>query len=403
MTVSQAFPSHVPPELVMEFPLTTRTLNYENPFNTLVPELHKGPSIFWSTNAFPGPTGGWVIRRQEDLKSLYEHTAEFVKRGNTGFSALIGEDWDIVPSELDAPKHTAFRRALEPVFSPKRMAELESKVLNRASDLIAKFKDKGEVEFIKAFATPFPCTIVLDLLGLPQDRLDEFLDWEYGLIHKESLEERKQAVMSVRNCLWEEIEKREKNPTDDLISNALNLEADGRKWTRDEVFGHCFNLFIGGLDTVTANLGLHFTHLATHLDDQRELREDPQKIDLAIPELMRAYAAVTTARVCAKDFTLHGVTIKAGDLVAMSTPLGSNDPEVYDAPELVKIDRRPLHLSFGHGIHRCLGAHLARRELKVAMTEMLQQLPEFRLKPGTKVGYYMSNVIHVDKLPLVWS
>lgn len=401
-TPQSAVPSHVPPELVMEFPVTTRKLSYENPFKTIIPKLHEGPKIFWGTNVNPGPTGGWVVRRNEDLKAIYENTVDFIKRGNTGFSAMIGEDWDIVPSELDPPKHTAFRRALDPVFSPKKMAELEQKVLSRASDLVAKFKDKGEVEFVEAFATPFPCTIVLDLLGLPQERLSEFLEWEYGLIHKEDIGERREAVMNVRNCLWEEINKREKDPGDDLISNALRMEADGRKWTKDEVFGHCFNLFIGGLDTVTANLSLHFAHLATHLDDQRYLRENPDKVETAVPELMRAYAAVTTARVCDKPFTLHGVTIQPGDLVSMSTPLGSNDPEAYDNPQKVDFNRRPLHLSFGHGIHRCLGAHLARRELKFAIIEVLKELPEFRLKPGTDIGYYMSNVIHIPKLPLVW-
>ena len=258
------------------------------------------------------------------------------------------------------------------------------------------------MEFIKAFATPFPCTIVLDLLGLPQERLSESLEWEYGLIHCNSANERKQALLKVKAYLLEEISKREKNPTDDLISNALSMVTEGRKWTADEVFGHCFNLFIGGLDTVTANLGLHFYHLATHLDHQRYLRQNPEKIDIAIPELMRAYAAVTTARVCAKDYTLHGITIKKGDLVSMPTPLGSNDPEAYEHPDEVKLDRRSIHLSFGHGIHRCLGAHLARRELKVAMTEMLQKIPEFTLKPDAKVGFLMSNVIHIDNLPLVW-
>lgn len=402
MNVKSTIPAHVPPELAMEFPLTTRTISYENPFSETIPRIHSGPDIFYATNVALGQPGAWMLRRQADLKRVYENTVDFIKRGNTGFSAMIGEDWDIVPSELDPPKHTAFRRALDPIFSPRKMAELEHKVADRANELIAKFKHKGEVEFVEAFATPFPCTIVLDLLGLPQQRLAEFLEWEFGLIHADTVEARRAAVLNVRNYLWQVIEEREKCPGDDLISNALQMQADGRKWTKGEVFGHCFNLFIGGLDTVTANLGLHFNHLATHLDDQRYLRENPDKVDIAVPEFMRAYGAVTTFRVCAKAFEIHGVTLQPGDLVAMSTSLGSNDPEVYPQPEKVDFERRPVHLSFGHGIHRCLGAHLARRELKIAMLEMLKQLPEFSIKPGTRTGYYMSNVIHIDHLHLVW-
>lgn len=401
-TTSKPLPSNVPPELAMEFPLTTRVVSYTNPFTETIPKIHEGPDIFWGTNIFPGPSGGWVIRRQEDLIKVYENTTDYIKKGNAEFSTMIGEDWDVIPTELDPPKHTMFRKALEPVFSPKKMAELESKVAGRADEFIDKFKNKGEVEFIKEFATPFPCTIVLDLLGLDCARLDEFLGWEYDLLHTDNMQARQQAIRTLKAFLMEEIADREKSPKDDLITNALNMEADGRKWTREEVFGHCFNLFIGGLDTVTANLGHHFHHLATHLDDQKTLRDNPGQIGLAVLELMRAYGTVTSMRICANDIVVNGVTIKKGDRVAMSTPLASNDPEVYEAPHEVRLDRRPVHMSLGHGIHRCLGAHLARRELNVAIKEMLAALPEFTLKPGFKVPYLMSNVLHVQELQLVW-
>lgn len=399
---AQPLPSHVPPELAMEFPLTTRIISEVNPFKELVPKLHQGPDIFWGTNIFPGPSGGWVLRRQEDLIKVYENTTDFIKKGNGEYSSMIGESWDVIPTELDPPKHTAFRRALEPVFSPKNMAALKDKVANRADELIDKFKHKGHVEFIKEFATPYPCTIVLDLLGLDCARLDEFLGWEHSLLHSNDMAARQNAIRTLKAFLMEQIEDREKNPRDDLISNALTMEADGRKWTKTEVFGHCFNLFIGGLDTVTANLGHHFHHLATHLDDQKTLRDDPSKVGMAVLELMRAYGTVTSMRICAKDIEINGVTIKAGDRVAMSTPLGSNDPAVYENPQEVRLDRRPVHVSLGHGIHRCLGAHLARRELNIAIESMLAALPEFTLKPGFKVPYLMSNIIHVQSLELVW-
>lgn len=396
-------PSHVPPELAMEFPLTTRKIAYVNPHKVIIPQLHKGPDIIYATNIFPvAPGGGWVLRRAEDMKKVYEDNEHFIKKGNAQFASMIGESWDVIPTELDPPKHTAFRRALEPVFSPRRMAELETKVSGRAEELISKFKKKGHVEFVKDFAVPFPVSIILDLLGLPQERMDEFMGWEHNLLHTSVFEDRKNAVATLKAFIYDEIAKREKNPTDDLISSTLNMEAEGRKWTREEVFGHIFNLFIGGLDTVTANLGHQFHHLATHLDDQRTLRENPAMVEQAVLELMRAYAAVTTMRICSKEITIHGVTIKPGDRVALCTPLGSNDPELFENPTEVILDRRPVHLSLGHGIHRCLGAHLARRELKVAITDMLAELPEFRLKPGFQVPYLMSNVMHVNELQLEW-
>ncbi|KJS04641.1 MAG: hypothetical protein VR73_14085 [Gammaproteobacteria bacterium BRH_c0] len=396
-------PSHVPPELAMPFLLTSREISYLHPHKEVVPKIHEGPPIFFGTNVFPVPPRGcWVLTRAEDLKKVYENNVDFIKKGNSMFAPMIGETWDVIPTELDPPKHTAFRRVLEPGFSPREMAKQETKISTRAAELIAKFKDKGEVDFIKDFAVPFPVSIVLDLLGLPLDRMYEFLDWEYNLLHTSIPDDRRNAIATLKEFLYEEIEKREKNPTDDLISKTMLLESEGRRWTKEEVFGHCFNLFIGGLDTVTANLGFQFQHLATHLDDQRTLREDPSKIEQGILELMRAYAAVTTIRVCKNEIKIHGVTIKPGDRVAMSTPLGSNDPAAFESPQEVRLDRRPVHLSLGHGIHRCLGAHLARRELKVAMQDMLSMLPEFRVKPGFKVPYQMTNVMHVAELPLVW-
>ncbi|MDB6060037.1 MAG: hypothetical protein JWM78_140 [Verrucomicrobiaceae bacterium] len=398
-----SLPSHVPPELAYPFPLTPRKAGLVNPFTDLIPKIHQGPAIFYGTDIFPGPGGGgWVIRRSEDLKAVYSNTTEFIKKGNGQFAAMIGESWDVIPTELDPPRHTAFRMSLNPAFTPRKMAELDGKVRDRARSLVAKFKDQGHCDFVKDYGVPFPISIFLDLIGLPQERMDQFLDWEFSLLHTNDMEARGAAVRAVKAMLLEEIEKRQKNPTDDMISNTLKLIVDGRKWTTEEVFGHCFNLFLGGLDTVTANLGLHFFHLATNPQMQRELREDPTKIDAAQEELLRAYSAVSTMRICHQEITIHGITIKPGDRVLMSTPLGSNDPEVFENPTVVDINRRPVHLTFGFGPHRCLGAALARRELEVSYREILGSLPEFRLAPGFQVPFFLSNIIHIDELQLVW-
>jgi cytochrome P450 len=400
---AQMLPDHVPPELARPFALTPRKAVNVNPYTDIIPELHRGPAIFYGTDIFPGPGGGgWVIRRAEDLKAVYDNTVDFVKKGNGQFASMVGETWDVIPTELDPPRHTAFRKALNPVFSPKNMNALDSLVSERAQTYIAKFKDRGEVEFVKEFAIPYPVSIFLDLLGLPQERMDQFLDWEFSLLHTNDMGMRIVAIRAVKALLLDEIQKRRSNPGDDLISNACRMEVDGKPWSDVEVFGHCFNLFLGGLDTVSANVGLHFYHLATHPEHQRELRGDPSKLEIGLSELLRAYSAVTTLRICHKEIKIHGVTIKPGDRVAMPTPLGSNDPEAFEAPTEIRLDRRPAHLTFGYGPHRCLGAHLARRELQIAITEMFRAIPEFKLKPGFDVPFFLSNIIHVDELPLVW-
>lgn len=198
-----------------------------------------------------------------------------------------------------------------------------------------------------------------------------------------------------------EIEDRRANPRNDLITFGVTSQIDGRPLTQDELIGFMFNLFIGGLDTVSTNMGLQFWHLATHAEDQAYLRANPSEIPYAIDELMRAYGAVTTFRTCKKETELAGIRFMPGDKVAMSTTLAGRDPEAFDNPAEVRFDRRPRHVGFGFGPHTCVGMHLARRELRVAMEEFLKRVPAFRLVEGHNVVCHMG-MIQPVALPLVW-
>lgn len=399
---AQVIPAHVPSERVRECRLFDRGITYDNPYDTVIPQIHAGPDMFYASNVLQGPVAGWVVRRAADIRAIYNDTENFYKQGNTQLASLIGEAWDIIPTELDPPRHTGFRMALNPGFSPAKMAALDGRVRERARYFVNRFKDEGHCEFVKDFAVPFPVTIFLDLLDFPLAEIDQFLEWENILLRSSDNSSRASAVRAVKTYLLEAIADRKKNPGDDLISKTLQLEVDGRSWTDEEVFGHCMNLYLGGLDTVTANLGLHFHHLATHAEDQETLRAHPSKVVVAIEELLRAYPAVTTLRICRNPYILDGVTIMPGDYVAMSTPLAGRDPELYDQPNEVRLDRKPAHLTLGFGIHRCLGQHLARRELQIAMQEFLAAIPSFSVEPGFRVPFFLGNVIHVEQLPLVW-
>jgi cytochrome P450 len=396
-------PAHVPADRVKHFSLVDRTTVDQDPFRTMILPVLDGPAVFYAPNFFPAPNGAWVPRRAKDLRVIYADTEHFSKSGNTRIASMIGESWDIIPTELDPPRHTEFRIALNPIFSPRAMAELEHKVQERAILWINRFRDQGGCEFIKDFAIPFPVTIFLDLVGLPQDEMELFLKWEFDIIHSTNMEDRKSSTREVKAYLLEAIEERRKNPRDDLISNALKLKVGGRPWTAEEVFGHCFNLYLGGLDTVTSNVGIHVYHLATHPADQEVLRANPERIGAAGDELMRYYAAVTTARICTKPYKIDGITMQPGDYVAMSTPLAGHDPEEYAQPEEIRFDRNAQSVTLGFGPHMCLGRHLARREIRVALTELLNAVPAFSIKPGSHIRFRTGNVIHVESLPLEWA
>jgi cytochrome P450 len=400
---TRAVPGHIPPHLVLDCPIAARKIVYENVFETMIAKAHREqPPIYYCTNIYPDNTGGWVVRKAEDLKELYADDDLYTKKGFSSFSKMIGEDWDVVPTELTGEKHAAFRRVLNPVFAPAKMAALDNQVRDRARQYIAAFKDRGSCDFVEEFAVPYPVSIFLDLFGLPQEETRQFLAWEADLLHTPDMQARIKATREVEAYLLDAINQRRTKPTDDLISQALTYEVNGQKWTEMEVFGYCFNLFVGGLDTVTANIGLHLYHLATHLDQQAELRADPKKLPIAIEEMLRAYAAVTTFRTCTQETEFRGVKMMPGDKIAMSTALTGRDPEAYEAPDEVRFDRKPTHLTFGGSSHRCLGMHLARRELQIALAEMLSELPEFRLDPKQQVPFWMGNIIQVKKLPLVW-
>jgi len=404
-TVAQAgLPAHVKPELAVTLPLYSRTIVYENPQETLIPEMHATlPPLSYVTNIFPGDQSGWLLKNAEDVQVMLRDADNFTKNGMGKWAQNIGEDWLVIPTEADPPIHTEYRKALNAHFSPQKMFAMKDQVRERARALIAAFKDKGECDFIADFSEKYPIYIVLDLLGLPQERMPEFLKWEKEMLHTNDWQVRGEAVRRVKNYLLEEIEARRKEPRDDYISKVLTFEMSDRKWNAEEVFGHCFNLYLGGLDTVTSLLGNIFNYLATYPVHQNRLREDTGQIVLAVEEFLRGFAPVTAFRIASKEIELHGQKIMPGEYVAVATPVIGRDPAFYQDPQEIRFDRKAPHMSLGGGIHKCLGMHLARLELQIAVEEFVTTLPEFRIKDGFKVPYYLGNILHVPDLHLQWN
>lgn len=396
-------PAHVPRELVRDdYPFLMGGTTTKNPFTTFVPELHEGPEIFYSSNFFPGPQPSWVVRRMEDIQALYHDTEHFSNKGFSPFALLLGESWGLVPAEQDPPHHSAYRLLLNPLFTPRKMQALDDKVRQTARDFIDKFKQRGECEFMSEFALRFPILVFLDLMGLPHERMEQFLEWENMLLHSLTIESVTEGTRAVVAYLRELIEERRKNPVDDLVSFGVTAQLDGRGLTDDELIGFCFNLYIGGLDTVSTNISWQVRHLAENPEHQRQLRENHALIPNALEELYRRYAAVTTFRTCTKQTQLRGMTIMPGDKIALPTTLANTDPAAWEKPFEVDFNRNPRHLTFASGIHRCLGAPLARRESAIALEELLTALPQFRIKEGAELVTALGPILQPINLPLVW-
>jgi cytochrome P450 len=312
---------------------------------------------------------------------------------------------------LDPPDHTKWRKVLGSYFSPGRTERLEAEQRQFARDLIQGFLDKREVDFYAEFAAVFPTTIFLQIMGLPIERLQDFMLWEDQILHgtAESDPDRTVAfgaMMEVMGYFQSLITERREDPStrgEDIVSYAIDWEIDGEPAKDEDVLSCMLLLFMAGLDTVAAQLSYSFFHLATHDADRARLVADPAQVPSAVEELLRAFPIVQTARKATSDFEFHGCPVKAGDMVAFPLALAGRDPQEYENARAVDLDRgSPRHISFGAGPHRCLGSHLARQELVVALQEWHKLIPDYRVADLDAVVEHSGGVFSIECLPLAW-
>jgi cytochrome P450 len=396
-----AVPSHVPPGLVHRFDF--RTDLGACPHATIA-KLHEGARIFYSPVSHQdrgaASAGTWVLTKAEDIRYMLQRADLFSSAQPRAHA--MGETWKLIPLEIDPPEHAKYRAPLNPLFSPARVKLLEERMRALATELIAQLEGKGECEFIAAFGELYPVAIFLELMGLPRSDLPRFRDWADTIVHDR--DRRGEAMRMVKEFLQAKITERRAEPGDgDLITEVIEMTVDGRPFNDDEVIGTVFLLFIGGLDTVVSSLAYHFRYLAENPQDQARLRADSSLIPNAVEELFRAYSVVTTGRFATEDTEIAGVQIKKGDMVTGSTVLSNTDPAEFADPQQTDLTRSPnRHNAFSFGPHRCLGSHLARREIQIAIEEWLNRVPPFRVRPGTEFHTLGGGVLGMEALPLVW-
>ncbi len=395
---TERIPSTVPPELVREADFDALTAQGDDPWRAAA-QLHDGPPVIWMTEANFGRPG-WVLTRHDLINEAFIDFEHFSSERPGMIADMIGEPVRLNPIEIDPPRHHQYRQVLNPFFTPKAVKEFDAPVRQCCRELIAKFKDRGECEFVNEFAVPFPSYVFLDLMGMPRDRLDDFIGWQDQLMRASDPMERVAAARSIYAYLKQHMLAQQANPTNDFLAAMVSAEIDGRPIDYYELMGMFYVLYVGGLDTVYSTVGWVMHYLATHPDVQDRLRADPSLLPQAIEEFSRAFSVVVTHRQVARDFVFHGVPMKQGDEVNMPLMLANRDPAVFANPHEVDIDRKPRHIAFGTGTHNCLGIHLAKRELRVVLEEFLTTFPAIRLKPGEKPRYHTGRTFGFDFLPL---
>ncbi len=353
--------------------------------------------------------GGPVIARYEDVTWALRHPEIFSSAMD--LQVALGTERPMIPQQIDPPAQTKYRKILDPRFSRKRMQELAPAVRADANALIDRFFEEGQCEFDRDFAIPLPCNAFLHLMGLPPEELDTLLRLKDGIIRPHMQTDDMGKVQQIRIDSGKEIYAyfedvivmRRSQPKDDLMTYLLNVELQEEKLSNNEILDICFLFLLAGLDTVTATMGCNIAYLAANPEQRRKLLEDSNLIEGAVEELLRWETPVTgVPRVLKQDVTLHGLEMKEGELVTLLLGASNTDDEEFGNAEDVDFGReRNRHLAFGAGAHRCLGSHLARMELRVALEEWHRRIPEYEIKPG-ETPTYSAGIREVQYLPLVW-
>jgi cytochrome P450 len=366
---------------------------------------------------------GGLLQPMEGMAMTFSRDlSDYVLRHHELFSSAgtldLGNIRPLIPLNVDPPQHSKYRKILDPLFAPKRMDEQEEDITGRVNHFIDAFIDRGQCNFSEEFAELFPSSVFLGLMGLPWEELDTLLRLRDGILRPDKTDPDAaldpEARMRVQRATGTEIyeyfgsmlDQRARQPTGDILTHFLTAEIDGDRLSREEILDICFLFLIAGLDTVSDSLTCFYAFLATHPEHRRQIVDNPAVIPNAVEELLRWESPVPSGvpRVCTRETTLpNGEVIAEGTAVMVSYGAANVDaaefPDAFD----VRFDRDVnRHIAFGGGVHRCLGSHLARRELRITLREWHRRIPDYRITPGHEDLVYRPGLRSVQDLMLSW-
>ncbi|MDQ1517633.1 MAG: hypothetical protein QOE80_3463 [Actinomycetota bacterium] len=371
----------VPAHLIVDYDVHDPALASD--IHARLDEIREKYPVAWSS----AHGGYWIITRYEDLHDIARNFEVF-SNYPVGIPH-VERPGKYIPLEIDPPDHTEWRQLLGPLFNPNRMNALEDTIREMATGLIDRFIERGSCEFISEFAHPLPSFLFLELMGWPLSDEPQISEWtdlvltgHPGASEEENHLVRMTAAMEVVRYFVELIEARKVEPAEDFATFLLNSRFRGRPLEAEEMINTLFILMLGGLHTVRGTLGFSMVEMARRPEVRQRLIDDPSLIPGAVEEFLRFEAPVSTGRTVLKPFKFHDVEFQPGDRVLLSNPAACRDPREFPNADEVVIDREVnRHLAFSAGPHRCIGSHLARIELKVALEELLRRIPGFTIDP----------------------
>jgi cytochrome P450 len=345
----------------------------------------------------------WVLSRHDDVETALLDHYSYSSVGGV-FPTPPGSNFvqSMLPMMIliDPPRHNQLRALVSRGFTPRRIAALNDGIEQLAQDLVGHLEG-GSADFVVDFAGVLPTMVIADLLGVPREDRDQFRRWSGSLVQADPTHgqtaDALSAMASMYNYFTDFLTDRRRSPRQDLMSALVSAEIDGVRLTDEELLGFCALLLIAGTETTTNLLGNAAVVLAQHPDSRRRLAGDHTLLGPAIEELLRYESPIQgLSRTLTRDITLHNTTMSRGESVLLLFGSANRDERVFPDPDVFDIDRKPEHLvAFGKGVHFCLGASLARMEARIALTALLQRMPNWdvdlesaqRLRSGPIRGY----------------
>jgi cytochrome P450 len=358
--------------------------------------------------------GGFhVISKYEDVDYVLHHP-EIFSSWPADTPPTPGHNKALIPFEVDPPDHGHYRRIVAPFFAPKQMNAMEPTIRVFARALVDRMLELQEFDFVKVFAAPFPSSVFLSLVGLDVD--EQQRDWLFHvadqILHTTGAdpakdgsraEVRRNAGRELNQFLNDLYEARLTAGGDDLISQLISAKfGNERPMSKGEILNFAYILVLGGLDTVTTALAFSFLHLGRRFDLQDRLAAEPSLIPSAVEEMLRLESAIHPSRTVMQPVLLRGVALVPGDRIVLPFASVDRDADVFDRPDEIILDRDPnRHFAFGGGIHRCLGSHLARIEMQVAFSQIVERVPRFHVPVDAKIRAHGGQTRSLVNLPFV--
>lgn len=355
-------------------------------------------------------TGSWHVFRYDDVQQVLSEHARFSSRMGGDESSEAGHLFASSLITTDPPRHRQLRSLVTQAFTPKAVEALTPRISELTDGLLEGVMSRGTADLIEVLAYPLPVIVISELMGIPAEDRDRFKRWSDVIVSQTrtgaATEDHQAANQEMTGYFLDLIEHRRRRPGDDLISNLLAAEIDGQKLNVAELLGFCALLLVAGNETTTNLIGnavLCFTEVPGTID---RLLQEPALLPQAIEEVLRFRSPVQSMyRVSVADTTLGGVEIPAGAPVVAWIGSANRDERQFEHPAQFDVDRGQIrHLAFGHGIHFCLGAPLARLEARIALEATLSRLPGLALAPGSPLERMDSTIVYgVKSLPVSWN